>query len=780
MVFFSIAFLLGDLYLQTAAHLPEKHWIYLLTGMCSCLYVCIRPRFFFLFCIYGFILGWCWTAWYAQRVLSWTLPESAEGVPVFVTGYITSLPRKGHWQTSFIFLCEMLQWEDKKLIGKTQLSLSCRDCPTPLKVGDRWQLLVKLKHIHSTSNPGSFDYEAFSIQQGVRAAGHIITSRHNRLLSHHIRYPLNQIRQLLQHKLEAIIPSSPQAPWLLALTIGEKQGINQNDWDILRKTGTNHLMAIAGLHIGIVSGFAHFLTMRFWRWVPALMLYLPAQLAGACAALVVAILYSALAGFSIPTQRACLMLAVFIVALLFRRKINSWHAWSLALMIVLILNPLSVLTESFWLSFGTLALIIYGMSGRLSPHGLWWKWGRVQWVIGIGLIPLTLFFFQECSLISFAANTVAIPWLGFLILPFCFISALIVAISPQLAACALWIANKSLAGLWMMLAWFAHLKLSALHLVVPHSFLLVMAIISSILLLLPTGLPGRWLGIIWLLPLFYYQPTLPKHGEAWMMILDVGQGLSVVIQTQHHTLVYDAGPKLGDANDMGESVVVPYLRTRSIKHLDMLVVSHGDNDHSGGANAILTAIPATIVKTSTPDKLKHLLSSIPQPLNNISYCLAGQSWRWDGVNFTFLYPTENYLTLGNDSSCVLRIDNGFHSILLTGDIEKFAEKILLNHFSNRLYSTILLAPHHGSKTSAYLPFVQAVNPQFVIYATGYRNRYHFPHPSVVRVYDNLHTQQLNTAVSGAITFTITNESSLPAPELYRVSHQRYWQNDVSS
>jgi competence protein ComEC len=353
---------------------------------------------------------------------------------------------------------------------------------------------------------------------------------------------------------------------------------------VLRNTGTNHLMAIAGLHIGIMAGIAHAVVSYAWRFAPALLLRMPAQIAGACAALFMAVIYSLLAGFSIPTQRACIMLAAFICALLSRRKINAWHAWALALLIVLLVNPLSILTDSFWLSFGTIALIIYGMSGRLAPKGHWWKWGRVQWVIGVGLMPLSLLLYQQTSLVSFLANSIAIPWLGFLILPFCFLSAILLLIAPNMAALSLYFADKSLAVLWFVLTWFSQLNFAVWMQVIPNNFVLFTTVVAFLLLLLPSGMPGRWLGVFWLLPLLLYQSEKPKIGEIWATVLDVGQGLSVVVQTHSHMLVYDAGPKMNGV-DAGENIVLPYLRTLLTKKIDMLVISHGDNDHIGGGCA---------------------------------------------------------------------------------------------------------------------------------------------------------------------------------------------------
>jgi competence protein ComEC len=290
-------------------------------------------------------------------------------------------------------------------------------------------------------------------------------------------------------------------------------------------------------------------------------------------------------------------------------------------------------------------------------------------------------------------------------------------------------------------------------------------IVACLLLLLPAGTPAKYLGFFWLLPLMFYQPDTPVRGDFNVAILDVGQGLSVVVQTQRHILVYDTGPKFGSRFDMGESVVLPYLHTKGIKRINALVISHGDNDHIGGANSLLREIPAAAVLTSVPDKFANGVAQ---------FCLAGSKWRWDDVNFQIIYPYQEAMKSGNDSSCVLLIDNGKHHVLLTGDIEKFAEKQLLQLNPASLKSDLLTAPHHGSKTSSQSDFIRAVSPQYVVFATGYRNRYHFPHQNVVKRYEDAGVLQLNSVDAGAIEFRFGHDNDLLMPVQHRISNHRYW------
>lgn len=757
---FSLAFLLGILLLQHFSSLPDKKWLYLILPISL---IAGFSRHLRLFCACG--LGFAWCLWYAHAQLSWTIPDKIEGKTIAITGQITSIPDTTPHRTAFLFAIKKYQTENTTHPAHGFLRLSWQEPLQALHVGDEWQLNVRLKKIHGTLNPGGFDYEAWAVQEGIVANGYVVNKGKQQLLSSHwYHHPLDRAREYLKEKIAANLPVSKTSQWIPAFVIGLRNGISQEDWEVLRNTGTNHLMAIAGLHIGFMSGFAFMLAAWLWRRIPRLTLRFPAQHAGAIAALSMALTYSALAGFSIPTQRACIMLSVFLWVLLLRRKIAAWHAWSAAMLVVLLLNPLSVLTESFWLSFGAVAFIIYGVSGRLAPTGLWWKWGRIQWVIAVGLIPFSIWLFQQCSIVSFPANSIAIPCVGILIVPLCLLGSFCLLFSAKLGGLLLMLADKILGVLWIVLTWFSQMTWASWYQVLPNYWILLAACVGIILLLLPIGFPGRYLGFIWLLPLFFYQPAAPKPGEVWLTLLDVGQGLSAVIQTQKHIVVFDTGPKLSPNFDMGESVVVPFLRSLGVKTVDMLIVSHGDNDHIGGAAAIMHRLNVKTIKTSVPDKL---------PSVRTSYCLQGQRWQWDQVEFEFLYPANNTLNLNNDSSCVLRVSLGDKHILLTGDIEKFAENFLINDLHADVSTTILIAPHHGSKTSAEDAFVQAVHPEWVLFPIGYRNRYHFPHASVIAKYDLLGARKADTSSAGAIHFKVDGEK-LSAPLLYRLVHHRYW------
>lgn len=754
----TLAFLCGVLLLQVFVKLPSLLWLIIVIVAIVGFLLFKKARFharLFIACACGF--AWC--LWFAHAQTAWTLTSDLEGKTIPITGYIASIPSVSMTGTSFLFFVTKVQSE--KVSGVVHLSW--RESQTVLRVGDQWQFYVRLKKPYGTMNPGGFDYEAWVLQEGIRANGYVVAKLTNQLLSQHwYIHPVDRVRQYFKEKIEANLPVSNTSPWISALTVGERNDIDAKNWQVLRNTGTNHLMAIAGLHIGFMAILAHFVVSNLWRCLPRLTLMVPAPNAGAVAALLMALTYSAMAGFSIPTQRACLMLFVFLLITLRRRHAGAWHAWCCALLCVLLNNPLCVLTESFWLSFGSVALIIYGVSGRLMPTGLWWKWGRIQWVIAVGLVPLSVALFHQCSLVSFVANSIAIPWVEFVIVPLSLLGCFFLLVSAKAGGFILWLADKILSVLWSVLAWLAHLPGVVWYQTVPSMWVLVAAILGVVFLLFPIGFPGRYFGLVGLLPLILFKPAVPRAGDAWLTVLDVGQGLSAVVQTQNHVLVFDAGPRLSASYDMGDSIVVPFLHFIGAHNVDMLVVSHRDNDHIGGAQAILTQLPVRAVKTS-----------VPELLPNARYCLRGDAWQWDGVDFEFLHPSLDTLGLDNDSSCVLRITIGKQHILLTGDVEKKAEKDLVATVAADLPADILVAPHHGSKTSGLASFVEAVNPHYVVFAVGYRNRYHFPHQSVVLQYQAMGVEALETAKTGAVQFQLGVDNFL---NLYRVEHRHYWNN----
>lgn len=763
-----LAFLIGVMTLPFFKTIPSL-WLFPPVFLITALLSFFSQKFYKI--IFKFIsialLGCMFVLFRSEQILKWQLPENLETKTITITGIIDSLPKISDDEAQFEFLLESIN----KKPEHTRIHLSWYHYNgILLEMGSRWQMQVHLKRSHGLLNPGGFDYEKWLFSRGIRATGYVVNPEKAKLLqTQKWKHPVDNLRQYLQQKIENTLADQPTKGLISALIMGAQNGITEDQWQVMRATGTNHLMAIAGVHIAFISGFIYTIANFFWRRSMRLMLKLPAPQAAALAALISAVIYSALAGFALPTQRALAMLVVFMLGLFLRRTLNAWNSFSLALLLMLLWDPLATLSISFWLSFGAVFAIIYGITGRLKPKGLWWKYGRVQWVITITLIPISLVLFQQSSMISFVANLIAVPTVGILVLPLCLIGALLIIIFPLAGHWVLWLAAKIISVIWWVLAWLGNLQGAVWQQTMPSIWVLASAVIGVLLLIAPRGFPACWLGFLWLSPLIFFRPAMLPENTVRFTLLDVGQGLSVVVQTKDHVLIFDTGPPMGKHADAGNRVILPFLQAMGIKKVDMLIVSHGDSDHIGGALSTLKEIPVSHILTSVPERF---FAKFPK-----HYCENGQTWRWNGVIFRMLYPTPEFLHKGNNSSCVLRVEAKGGSILLTGDIEKPAEEYLVKHANLLLPSTVLIAPHHGSRTSSTAAFIKAVHPNTVLFPLGYKNRYRFPNKLVVARYRQAKIAMFDTAKSGAITLEIGDDSAVGII-LQRDLEKRIWHDEI--
>jgi competence protein ComEC len=505
-----------------------------------------------------------------------------------------------------------------------------------------------------------------------------------------------------------------------------------------------------------------------WLWsrAGAAALWLPAPRVAALAALLAATGYAALAGFAIPTQRALVMLAAGLLGVLLDRRTAPSILLALALLAVLVFDPLAVLAPGFWLSFAAVAVILYVVTGDRRAPG--WRsrlltFGRVQWAVTLGLLPLLLFIFQQASVTSPLANLAAIPVVELVVIPATLLGVLGLLVLPDgWASGVLLVAATALEWLWPLLAALARWPAALWSQAAPAPWVLAAASVGVALLLAPRGFPGRWAGSVWLLPLLVVTPPAPAVGEVWLTLLDVGQGLSVVVRTAGHTLVFDTGARFNARFDLGRAVLVPYLRQSGAGRVDVLVVSHGDNDHIGGSGSLLAAVPVAEVLTSVPERIG----------GGARACADGQRWEWDGVRFEFLHPGPGAAGGDNNASCVLRIEGPYGRALLPGDIEAGAERALVASRPAALRAEVLVVPHHGSRTSSSDAFVDQVGPQLALIPVGHRNRYRHPHPDVVARYRERGIRLEDSAHAGAIEVRMTGAGV--QVERQRDRHRRYW------
>lgn len=709
------------------------------------------------------LLGVAFMAVHVNIQLAAVLPNALDNQKVLITGTVVSVPElTSEHKLKFIFKATDL--------GRIQLHWAAPK--QNLNAGDQWSLLVKLKAPRNYANPGSFDSEKLLFQQRIIATGYVVSSSDNQLLQTSIfSEPLNKFRQYLTNIITANLGERSFIGIILALVLGSKALLDSTQWQILQNTGTAHLMAISGMHIGLIAGLA-FLGVRIvWRFAPARWLHVPAPWLAAWGSLGLSFAYALLAGFSVSTQRSLIMIIVFLSGILLRRKISAWQRYCLALGIVLVWDPFVVLSAGFWLSFLAVGSLLYAFSGRQPNYRAWynpWRWLQPQVVITIALLPVSLLFFGQNSIIAPLANLVAIPWVSFMVVPFGLCGTMLLPIFTGLGLQIISLAEYNFSLLWPFLEWCNQVPAYIWY--PPQTYLglrLVCAAAGVIWLLIPKGLPGRWWGWIGFIPLFIAPTVMLAPGQAEFTLLDVGQGLAAVVRTKSHVLVYDTGAKLSGNFDLGSRVVAPYLRAVGIKHIDTLMISHADNDHIGGAVSLLASLPVGSVLISDVNYLAQY-----SPIQ----CIAGQSWEWDEVKFTVLHPSlELRSKKRNDHSCVLMVQAGNQKILLTGDIETKSEKLLIASYGAQLHADLLLVPHHGSKTSSSVKFLEVVQPKYALIPAGYKNQYGHPKPEILERYQDLGIQILRTAQDGAISFLLGNNGADNLqPKCYRHQHRYFW------
>jgi competence protein ComEC len=704
------------------------------------------------------LFGLAWASLHGHWAMDARLDPALEGSDVVLTGRIEGLPTAAVRRIGFGFRVESADAAAAELVGqRLRLSWYGND-PPAIEPGARWSLTVRLKRPRGVQNPGGFDYERHALQERIAATGHVREAADNQLLAP--AAGVDALRARLSDQIGQLV-ESPARRFLQGLAVGDRRALDGNDWEVLRATGLSHLLAISGLHIGLVAGFGALLARGlYWLW-PALGLRLPRPQGAAMVALVFAIGYAALAGFGLPTQRALLMIATVLVAVLARRSIRPLQGLALAALVLMLVDPLAVLGAGFWLSFLGVMWLLLCLHERgglgAAARGLL----RAQVAMSLGLLPLTVWFFGQASLAGALANLVAVPWVSFTVVPPTLLGAALSSWAPTPAAWLLGFAAGSMQLLWLAASWLAALPWAQVFLPEASVASAALALLGMGWLLMPRPLPGKPFALLLLLPLLWPAQQRLQPGEWELRLLDVGQGLAMLLRTQEHAMLYDAGPAFAGGLDMGEAAVLPALRALGVRRLDVIVLSHHHDDHVGGAGALQRAYPQARVLAGEPSRSGALA------------CTEADGWEWSGVRFTMLHPPEHFPELGNESSCVLRVDGAGAAALLTGDIGEVIETRLLRAASTQLAAQVLQVPHHGSHSSSSTAFVAAVAPELGLIGVGHRNRFGHPREVVVDRYRARGTALLDSASDGAVSVRATAGGSLLV-ERRRASHRRFW------
>lgn len=669
-----------------------------------------------------FLFGISWAGANAQWALDDRLPAHLDGETRWVEGRVTGLPQNNDGVVRF----ELTDVRSRQAEVPQRMRLAWYDGP-PVNSGERWRLAVKLKRPAGLLNPHAFDYDAWLLAQRIGATGTIKDGERLREARWAWR---DSIRQRLQ-----TVDAQGRTGALIALVLGDGAGLSREDWQVLQDTGTVHLLVISGQHIGLLAGVVYLLIAglaRYGVW-PSRLPWLPWACALAFAA---ALGYGLLAGFEVPVRRACVMIGLVLLWRLRFRHLGAWWPLLLALNAVLLLDPLASLQPGFWLSFAAVAVLIFTFGGRLGPWRWWQTWTRAQWLIAIGLGPLLLVLGLPISLSGPVANLLAVPWISLLVLPPALLGTLLLPL-PYVGEGLLWLAGGLIDWLFKGLGLMAGQLPAWVPTAIPL-WIWALGMLGAFLLLMPRGVPLRPLGWpLLLLLVFPPRPLLPEGiAEVWQ--LDVGQGLAILVRTRHHTLLYDTGPRFGDF-DLGERVVLPAMRKLGVNELDLMLISHADADHAGGARAVANGLPIKLVLSGDP-------LALPAELH-ADACESGQQWTWDGVRFQlWQWPSA---TDRNQKSCVLQIEAKGERLLLTGDIDSAAERALLDS-PLAVPTDWLQAPHHGSRSSSSMALLTALQPKAVLISRGNGNSFGHPHPTVMARYKKRGMEIHDSAEQGAI------------------------------
>lgn len=649
--------------------------------------------------------------------------------------------------------------------------------PLPLRAGERWRMAVRLKAPHGARNPHGFDYELWLWEQGVQATGYVRAGPRDappRRVAATWRHPVERARQAVRDAIiDHLAPDATDAAAarragvVAALVTGDQRAIDRADWEVFRATGVAHLMSISGLHITLFAWLAAAVVRQLWRRSQRLCLAVPAPSAALVCGVLLAALYALFSGWGVPAQRTVVMLATVALLRLAGRRWPWPRVWLLACAVVVVPDPWALLQPGFWLSFVAVAVLFATDLGAYGAHrtgvgGRFLSLFREQWVVTLALAPLGLLLFGQVSLVGLLANLVAIPWVTLVVTPLAFAGVLW---APLWQA-----AGWGVQALALLLQGLTALPWAVLWVPAAPPWAGVAAVAGGVLLVLRLPWQVRALGLPLLLPVLLWQAPRPAAGQFELLAADVGQGNAVLVRTATRTLLYDAGPRYSRVSDAGARVLVPLLRALG-EPVEVLMLSHRDSDHTGGAAAVRALYPEALLTGSIAGDPALQALGVAQP------CLAGQRWQWDGVDFEVLHPlaTDTEETAralrGNALSCVLRIAAaGGTAALLPGDIEAAQEQALVARAAP-LAADVLLLPHHGSKTSSSAAFLEAVRPRTALVQAAYRSRFGHPAPEVLARLEARGIAVVESARCGAARWSSAQPQQVRCE---RDDHPRYW------
>jgi len=713
-----------------------------------------------------FCLGLCWSSYAFTNQLTEYFPPAYERVSIQLQGRVASLPKSTEGNQGFRFDVQAIlgsnqEINDLAVLKNKRLKLSCYRCPYQFEPGQQWQLTVRLKRPHGYASWGAFDYEKYLFRHHIIATGYLRTKDTNILLAPAMN-SFDTWRWRIKQKLnQSFATQSVGSQLILALAIGDKSGLTNDQKQVLQRSGTSHLMAISGLHVGLVFISISALFSLLLKPFARVFEYLPRQHIVLLPGLAGAFIYAGLAGFAVSTQRAFIMLSVYVVCRFIMRTPSLLKVLLITAFLVLLYDPNSLLDIGFWLSCGAVLIISMVGQSNVTDNSQMFSLFKLQPLLWLGMLPLVVAFFGQVSMVSPLVNLIAVPLFCLCLIPLTLSVVLLNQLSADMISMpALSFLQKVFDWVFGALQWSSDLSFAS-QVSSPLSYWVLLACALIVLAHMLRWSQRHWSWLLLAISVFMFE-NKPIQDKLLITLLDVGQGLAMVVEQEDYVLVYDTGPAYQTGFSAAQAVLLPYLNYRGVRELNTLIISHADNDHIGGYETLMGVFPAQQVLTSRVDKLPKA-----------SACIAGQAWSEGDVDYKIISPDLNTPDGSNNRSCVLRISYGDNTVLITGDIEKQVEKYLIMNSAD-LEADILLVPHQGSKTSSTAKFIDAVKPSLALIAAGYLNHYGHPHPKVVERYQTRNIELLSTIDAGSIQL----ELSLTGWQLepYRVSQKRFWQH----
>jgi len=759
---YCLSVLAGAYSLQFCSELPGPILLLMLAGVSLGTFLIPKLKL-----VGAFVAGFVIFALTSGLVIDDRLHPGIAGTTVIVDARITEFPNDNG--ASLTFPVEPVG--QNGLPG--HIRLSWFDATAQPALGETWQLEVRLRRPRGFSNPGGFDYEGWLFRKGIGATGYVVNGPRNFRRNDWPVDRVSRLRQRFVARIEDVLPDDDASAVLMAVGVGARHRITRDQWRRYAETGTSHLMAISGLHIGLAAGGMYVLG---WAVLSIFCRRVNIKDRAAIIAAAAAYAYAEVSGFAVPARRALLMTIIFVLAGLFRRPISPARLLAICCLAIFLSDPLAILAPGFKLSFAAVAILFWHMRvtqipayalGGSRPSAMLNGMRRLsstQMTLLLGLMPLTVLLFDRVAIVAPVVNLLALPIFNFITVPACLLGMTLDGPFQAAGNLLLSIAHRSVAVVLWIVGRASDVSYGSFDIARPEGMFVVTVFLPALWMLTPPAWPGRRLALIAAVAVILYRPPPPPNECVDLHVLDVGQGLSLVMQTHGHTAVFDAGPSFRGGSDTGKLVLVPFLKSKGISMLDMLIVSHADQDHAGGVRSLSEEI-----------RMQRLLAG--ETLDDFDLpqirCRAGSRWEWDGIEFLLVHPTDADRWHGNNASCVLEIRIARHTIVLTGDIESPVETLLAQ--SGALSpADIVLIPHHGSRTSSSQLFVSTVRPRVAIVSAGYRNRWGFPKEDIVQAWRNAGAEVLNTADSGAISYRICRDSGMRRLALHRQQARKYW------